>query len=438
MGVIADPRPALGIEVERALLDLQLGIRALDLDRRRQHLVMQRHDSLEQARRPRGSFGVADLRFDRAQRAPLMVFASAAKRQLESGEFGDIAGLGAGAVRFNQFHRFRTKARHFIGTAQRTCLTFRERGVDAVGASVGGRADATDDRINTVAIALRIVQTLERHHGDAFAEQGAIGRIGEWAAIACRRKRRCLAEAHVHENVVHRIDAAGDDQVRLTELQFVDTHRDGGQRAGAGRVGHGVGAAQIEAVGNAAGNHIAEQAGERRFLPWHIAFGDATADFLRFGFGYAAFAQRLQPHRLLQAADHVAKQFLSRGDAQQHADTLAIHGGELPLRRVVQNLLRDDQREDLRRVGGRHDARRYAEFKRIEIHRRHEATSLGVGLVERLGIGIVIVLYQPVRRWHVGDQILAGEDVAPEAARICRSGEQGADADDGDGNLLAV
>ena len=61
VGAIADPRAALGVQVKRALFDFQLGIRAINLDRWWQHLVMQGHDCLEQAGRTGRCLGVTDL-----------------------------------------------------------------------------------------------------------------------------------------------------------------------------------------------------------------------------------------------------------------------------------------------------------------------------------------------------------------------------------------
>ena len=192
----------------------------------------------------------------------MIVFARTAVGEFQTGKFGGITGFGAGAMSFNQFNGLRAEAGDFISPAQRARLTFWQGGVNAVGASIRCRTDTADDRINTVAVALGIVKALERHHCNAFAEQGAVSGIRERPAITSRRKCRRLAETHVHENVVHRIDTAGDDKIRLPQLQFVDAHRNGGQRTGAGRISHGIGAAQVKTVGDTAGNHVAKQAGE--------------------------------------------------------------------------------------------------------------------------------------------------------------------------------
>ena len=58
---VPDPRAALGVQVERALLDVQLGVGPVHLDGGWQHLVVQRHDGLEQTRRTRRCLGMANL-----------------------------------------------------------------------------------------------------------------------------------------------------------------------------------------------------------------------------------------------------------------------------------------------------------------------------------------------------------------------------------------
>ncbi len=69
----ADPGARLGAQVERALLEVELRVRGVDLDARREDLVVERHHGLEEARGAGGGLGVADLALDRAERAPLPV-----------------------------------------------------------------------------------------------------------------------------------------------------------------------------------------------------------------------------------------------------------------------------------------------------------------------------------------------------------------------------
>ena len=69
----AHPGAGPGVEVEGRLADVELGVRLVDLDGRRQNTVLHRHDGLEQARGAGGGLGVAHLRLHRAERAPLAV-----------------------------------------------------------------------------------------------------------------------------------------------------------------------------------------------------------------------------------------------------------------------------------------------------------------------------------------------------------------------------
>ena len=64
------PRPHHGVDVERRVRGPQRLDRLRHLDRRRQHLVVQGQRRLDERRRPGRRLGVADLRLDRADRAP--------------------------------------------------------------------------------------------------------------------------------------------------------------------------------------------------------------------------------------------------------------------------------------------------------------------------------------------------------------------------------
>ena len=61
----------------------------------------------------------------------------------------------------------------------------------------------------------------------ALAEGGAVPVGIEWLRVPVRRERRGLAEAHVHEDVVERVDTPGEDHVRAAglELETGEMHR---------------------------------------------------------------------------------------------------------------------------------------------------------------------------------------------------------------------
>ena len=69
---VADPRARARCSGRTGCVSISsFGFGRVDLDRRRQHLVVQRHHRLEQAGRAGRGLGVADLRLHRAERAPL-------------------------------------------------------------------------------------------------------------------------------------------------------------------------------------------------------------------------------------------------------------------------------------------------------------------------------------------------------------------------------
>ena len=70
LAVRAEPRPSLCVEIEGAGVDVEGGIGLADLDRRRQHLVVQGERRLDQSGSTGGGLRVPDLRLDRSERAP--------------------------------------------------------------------------------------------------------------------------------------------------------------------------------------------------------------------------------------------------------------------------------------------------------------------------------------------------------------------------------
>ena len=422
-----DPGPRDGVDVKRGGLHLQLGVGPIDLDRGRQHLVVQRHHGLEQARSTGRCLAVADLALHGSQRAPLVLVAGVAEHEVEAAELSGVSRLGAGAVRLDELDRARIEAGVVVRPLQRRGLPFGDRRVHALGPAIGRRADPADHRVDAVAVALGVGQTLQRHHAQALAQHRAVGLIGERPAVTRRRERRGLAEAHEHEDLVQRVDAARDHQIAVAQVQLLGGHGQGRERGRTRSVGHAVRAAEIEPVGDPTGHDVAEQPREAALLPGRVVVGDAVADGDDIGLGHAVLTQRLLPHGLLEAAHHGGEQLLAGGDPEDHRHPRAVDRLELVARGVAEHLLCDDQAQQLRGVGRRHDARRHAPAHGVEVDVAEEASALGVGLVLRLGIGVIVVLGQPVRGWHVRDEVLAGEDVPPETCSVGGSRKEGRD-----------
>ena len=434
MAAVAHPGARFRAQVEGTLGKAELRVRCVDLDRRGEHPVVERHDRLEEARRAGGGLGVADLALHRAERAPLPFSPpGGVEHQAQPFELGDVAGLRPGAVRLDELHRLRPVARELVRTAEREGLPRRHRRVDALAAPVRGRADAADRGIDPVAVALGVFQPLERDHPEPFAQHRAVGLVAEGAAVAAQRERRRLREAEVHEDVVESVDAAGDDEVAVPELQLGDGHRERAQGRSAGRVADAVRPAQVEAVRDPPRDDVPEEPRERRFLPRHVVARDPVTDRRHLFFREARLAERLHPDGPLQATHHRGEELLGARDAEDHGDARTVRRLELLAEGVLEDLLRHDEREELRRVGRRDRRRRNAPAEGVEVDLVEERAPLRVGLVGGGRVGVVVVLDEPVARRDVLDQVRAGEDVLPETGGVAGAGEEGADADDGDG-----
>ena len=340
----------------------------------------------------RGRLGVADLGFHRTQSAAGRFVV---EHQLESGEFGHVAGLGRGAVRLEKFDGRRIVAGPLVGATQSLGLALGARCVDAGRAAVGRRTDAADHRMDRIAVPLGVAEALEREHAHTLADDGAVGGVGERPTVTRRRERRRLGEAHVHHHVVECVHAAGQHQIGLVQIQPVQRGLQCRQRTGTRRVDDEVGAAEIEAVGDTSGHDIAEQAGEGALLPHRVVIGDVAADLVRLVFGQAVLQQCLAPDRSLHPRTHLDDELGGGGDTEDH-----VHPVEVDLHatahRLVQHLPRGDECEQLGRIRGGQRVGRQPELHRIELHRVDEAAALAVGPVNGLGIGVVVVLDQPV------------------------------------------
>ena len=219
----------------------------------------------------------------------------------------------------------------------------------------------------------------------------------------------------------------------MAQVQFVDGHGERGEGTGAGRVDHAVGAAQIKAVGDAPGHHIAQQAGEGVFLPRHVGIRDAVTDFSRLRLVHTGFPKRLHPDAALQAAGHIEEELLAGGDAQDDAGALPVNLAELVLHRVIQHLAGGDQSEQLAGIGGGDGGGLHTEFDRVEVDVTQERSPLTVGLVVGPGVGIVMIGQQPAGLRDVGDEIAAGKNIAPEAVSVGGARKDGAHTGYGDG-----
>ncbi len=214
------------------------------------------------------------------------------------------------------------------------------------------------------------------------------------------------------------------DHVGLVQIELTQAHGQRRQRTGARGVDDAVGAAQVELVGNAPGDDVAEQAGKGGFGPRHVGVGDAIADGLRLVFGNAVGAQGVEPDRALQARAQVDDQFGGAGGAQDHADAALVDVLEIAAGRIFQHLLGNDQPKQLAGVGLLNDIRRNAKGHGVKGHFVQESAALAIGLVGSCRVGVVVVFDQPVIGWNFLDLVLSFDDAAPKTAHVAWSPER--------------
>ena len=255
----------------------------------------------------------------------------------------------------------------FVGAAQRLFLAGGVRFVDRRAAAVAGGADAADDGIDAVAVALGVGQALQNDDAQPLAQGGAVAVGIEGAGVAARREGRRFAEAGVHEDVVKGIDAAGDDHVGFARRQLQGGQVDGGEGAAAGGVADAVGAAEIEVTADAAGDDVAEETGKGIFLPGDIGIGDPLHGIGGDGIVDAGVLQRRPPARMAEAGAEGDDQLQGAGDAENDADALAVEILFRAVAGILQGLIDRHQPEELGGVGRLQGVGQNAVFERIEV-----------------------------------------------------------------------
>src|SRR5205085_2304506 len=103
----------------------------------------------------------------------------------QRGDLDRVANRRAGAVRLDVVDAGRLDARHGQRLDRGTGLAVdagREVARLAAAVVVDGRA--ADQRVDVVAVTQRVFRAAQHHHADAAAEERALGRIVEGAAMA--------------------------------------------------------------------------------------------------------------------------------------------------------------------------------------------------------------------------------------------------------------
>ena len=263
--------------------------------------MVQRHGDLDQGRGARSGLGVADLGLHRTQRTPRPLGLALS---VDGGERFGLDGVphdGAGAMGLHQLDGVGGDAGTLVRPAKRLGLAGLARRVDGIALAVAGTAQTDDLSIDAVAVADGVVQTFQHEHADALAEDRAVTLVVEGPRVAGGAQRGGLREAHVHEDVVERVDTPGDSHVAATVCELHGGEVERAQRTRARCVHHAVGTAQVQPVRDPASDDVAQQPREGRLLPFDVGVGDAAHHVLGHLAVDAGLRQRPAPERVSQA-----------------------------------------------------------------------------------------------------------------------------------------
>src|SRR5581483_11143669 len=102
-----------------------------------------------------------------------MAAAARTKDPAQRLDFSDIAERHACPMGFDQPDGLRRDARLLVGALDSKRFAFEPRGEQASPATVARDANALDEGVDTVAVALGILPPLQDHYADALAQQCA-------------------------------------------------------------------------------------------------------------------------------------------------------------------------------------------------------------------------------------------------------------------------
>ena len=410
----------------------------LHLDGRRDDLVVESENRLDEPGRAGGRLGVADLRLDRPEGAPRSVGFRLTEDVDETVQLGPISDARACAMRLDELDGGGRAVSESVGFPQRASLAVGTRRVDRVSLAVARARYRADHRVDPIPVSLRIRQTLENHDAESLAENRAVSVRIEGSCVARRRERGCLRETHVHEDVVEGIDAPRDDHIAasLCELEHAQVNRAEG--ACAGGVDDAVRSAEIETIRDATGNDVAEKTREGALLPADVAFGDARDDILGELSRHAGFLQGASPDRMTQPRPERNDELERAGYPEDDAHAAAIVFLLRTIAGVLERPLCGDEGKKLCRVGRLDRVRRDPELHWIEVHGRDEPAATRVRPVRRCLIFVEVVFRLPMRRWNLGDGVHSALEVGPEPSHPRGLREETFHADDRDRDLAGV
>ena len=254
---VGHPVGKMGLHVEGAVLEIDLGIGRGEVDGGWNLLVVQGEDGLDQPGHARGRVQMPDIRLHRADGAEAGLIGVLPKDLGQGLDLDGIAQHGARAVGLDVGDGGWVHPGQHLGRGDGLGLAVHAgRGVAHLAGAVVVDGRAPNESVNHVPILQCVLQTLEHDEAHALARDRALGVGGEGAAMAVGREdapflveiARFLRDTHG--------DAPGQGHVAFVIDEGLAGQMHGHQGGGTrGLHGH-AGPAQVELVGHPGGEEI--------------------------------------------------------------------------------------------------------------------------------------------------------------------------------------
>ena len=227
----ARPRPQLVHDGERAGLELQLGVRAGEVQGRGELSVLQHQHRLDQASDPRGGVEVPDVALDRSDRAEADLLRVRSERLREGRDLDGISERGGRAVGLDVPDGLRLDACHCQRLTDDGRLAIHAgRRVPGLHRSVVVDRGAADDRRDGVTARAGVIEASQYDDPYSVARHCSCRFGVEWSAVPVRGGDASrLVHVALEQRGAHG-HPAGDRDVALAVEQALAGEMDRGQR----------------------------------------------------------------------------------------------------------------------------------------------------------------------------------------------------------------
>ena len=206
-------------DLQVVTVEVDVGVRAGEVQRLRQHPVAHGLDDLDDPGDARGGLAVAEVRLRRSEQQRGRVVAALAEHPAERTGLDRVAEDGAGAVGLDVVDLGGVEAGVGVGVLQHRDLRLRVRGGESVGPAVLIHRGAGDDGTDVVTVAAGVRQPLEHEHARPVGADDAVGVLREGADTAGGAEHAQLGEGDGAEGVGEDVHAAGQGDGGLALAQ---------------------------------------------------------------------------------------------------------------------------------------------------------------------------------------------------------------------------